>query len=220
MVRFGDVNVANKLCTTSRCSKAIIPIPVVDVLRSPIANTQRDEAMSRLIASFLVGLLLFGANAAHAQIRVTRVIDGDTYELSTGERVRLIGIDTPEKHVSTKLDRDAERTGRDRAAIRALGELASDHAKKLVLGRAVELEFDQANAATGHRDRYGRVLAYVWVLDRNGRRAFMANRRLIEDGYAVAYTRYPFRYMEDFRTAERLARENGRGLWGDGGMPD
>src|SRR5690606_14480509 len=123
LVRFGDVNVADKGCTTSRCSKAIIP--EVDVLRSPIANTQRDEAMSRLIASFLVGLLLFGANAAHAQIRVTRVIDGDTYELSTGERVRLIGIDTPEKHVSTKLDRDAERTGRDRAAIRALGELAS-----------------------------------------------------------------------------------------------
>src|SRR5690606_21166161 len=62
LVRFGDVNVADKGCTTSRCSKAIIP--VVDVLRSPIANTQRDEAMSRLIASFLVGLLLFGANAA------------------------------------------------------------------------------------------------------------------------------------------------------------
>lgn len=168
--------------------------------------------MIRNIASAIL-LLLLPFATLDAQIRVARVIDGDTYELSTGERVRLIGVDTPEKHSSAKLQRDAERTGQDQATIRHLGTLASEHATKLVLNRVVELEFDEANAARGHRDRYGRLLAYVWVVE-NGQRSFMVNRQLILDGYANAYTRYPFRYLDDFRDAEREAREAGRGLWG------
>lgn len=166
----------------------------------------------RYVAAVILFLLVSPA-LLDAQIRVVRVIDGDTYELSTGERVRLIGVDTPEKHVSAKLKRDAERTGQDQATIRQLGALASDYAARLVLNQVIELEYDPANAARLHRDRYGRLLAYVWVV-RDGRREVMINRQLILDGYANAYTQYPFRYLEEFRAAERMAREQGRGLWG------
>lgn len=171
--------------------------------------------MTRILATALWTLILAAAPAA-AQT-VVRVIDGDTYELDDGRRVRLIGVDTPEKHRSAKLDRDAERTGRDTDVIRALGEAASLYAKALVEGKAVRLEFDPANAASSHKDRYGRTLAYVWLAGHDGRE-FMVNLRLIEAGYASAYTSFPFRYMDAFLRAQRQAREAGRGLWGDGGL--
>lgn len=145
---------------------------------------------------------------------VKRVVDGDTYELADGRRVRLIGIDAPEKYASPKLNRDIERTGRDAATLRALGEQASRYTERLVDDRTVGLEFDPANAAQGHRDRYGRTLAYVWVIEA-GERAFMVNRRLVADGYAQVYTPYPFRYVDEFLQLQREAREGERGLWGD-----
>jgi len=160
---------------------------------------------------FVLTLGALCAAEASAQLLVTRVVDGDTYELSDGRRVRLIGVDTPELHASAKLERDAERTGRDARTIQALGEAASRYAKQLMTGREVVLEFDPANAATGHRDRYGRTLAYVWVV-RGSQRLFMANARTIADGYANAYTAFPFRYRDEFVALEREARTAGRGL--------
>lgn len=68
-------------------------------------------------------------------LTVARIVDGDTFELSDGRSVRLIGIDTPEKHPSAKLDSDAERSGQDKATIQMLGELASRHAAELALGK-------------------------------------------------------------------------------------
>lgn len=62
---------------------------------------------------------------------VTKVIDGDTFEIDTGERVRLLGIDNPEKWDSNKLNRDSERTGKDKEIIK-LGELASDYIENLL----------------------------------------------------------------------------------------
>lgn len=149
------------------------------------------------------------------QLRVERIVDGDTFELSDGRTVRLIGVDTPEKHMSSKLRRDAERSGQDVETIQALGERAGQHAKELAGGRAVELAYDQANAARDHQDRYDRTLAYVWVLD-DGRREYMVNRRLIEDGYAYAYTQYPFKYADQFPQLQREARMEERGLWSRG----
>jgi micrococcal nuclease len=153
--------------------------------------------------------------ANRQDLTVARVVDGDTYELSDGRRVRLIGIDTPEKHASAKLERDAERSGRDAATIQALGRRASEHASSLVSGRSIRLEYDQANAATGNQDRYGRTLAYVWVLDEAGRDAYCVNERMIADGFASAYTAFPFARAEAYRTLERQAREANRGLWAD-----
>ena len=58
------------------------------------------------------------------------------------------------------------------------------------------------------RDRYSRILAYVYLMD-----ATFLNAEIIKQGYGFAYTKYPFKYLEKFRQYEREARENKRGLW-------
>lgn len=163
--------------------------------------------------SFALLLLLMPVACTGQELTVSRVIDGDTFELSDGRTVRLIGIDTPEVHASAKLARDARRSERDRQTIQALGRIASRHAAELAAGQRVALEFDQANAADDHRDRYGRVLAYVWVVDEACKRLFSVNERLIADGYANAYTKYPFEHAEEYVALQRTARERERGLW-------
>jgi len=139
-------------------------------------------------------------------------VDGDIVEIELKgqkEKVRLIGVDTPEKYESEKLHRDAARTGQDEKTIRALGTRASDFTKSMVHpGDQVQLEYGQES-----RDKYHRLLAFIWLSD--GR---MLNETLVCAGYANAYTRYPFKqeYMDRFRTCEHQSREQGKGLWGEG----
>jgi len=136
---------------------------------------------------------------------VSRVVDGDTLKLSGGERVRLIGVDTPEVHYSDKLLRDAKKSGRDVAAIQAMGKKASDFTKSLCGGKRVRLEFD----AEKH-DRYGRLLAYVYLED-----GTFVNAKIIEEGYAQVMTIPPnVRYADRFLRLQREAREKLKGLWG------
>ena len=126
---------------------------------------------------------------------VQRVVDGDTLLLGTGERVRLIGVDTPE-------------TKRPNTPVEYFGKEASAFTKRLAEGKRIRLEYDQANAHLGHKDRYGRTLAYVFLDD-----ATLLNAEIIRQGYGHALVRYPFSRMEEFRRLEREAREQGRGLW-------
>jgi micrococcal nuclease len=158
----------------------------------------------------LFGLILFLAWSALAAdlYVVSRVIDGDTLLLNNGERVRLIGVDTPEVHVSKKLYKDAQRSQRDIKTIQALGKRASAFTRGMAQGKRVRLEYDQANAHLGHRDRYDRILAYVFLED-----GTFLNAEIIRQGYGAAYTKYPFGHMEEFRRYEREAREQERGLW-------
>jgi micrococcal nuclease len=167
----------------------------------------------RVSATFVFALLLV-VTPADAQQTVTRVVDGDTFELSDGREVRLIGIDTPEKYNTSKLRSDAERTGQDIETIQALGRAATQEAKRLVAGKRVELEFDHNNAPD-HKGSYGRTLAYVWVLSEGGQRAYMVNRKLVADGYAHAYLKYPSERGEAFARLERKARKQNAGLWGE-----
>ncbi len=139
--------------------------------------------------------------------KVKRVIDGDTFELEDGERVRLIGIDTPEKWESNKLNRDAERSQKDKSIIKALGLKATMYADSLLFEQLVRLEPDSTNQ---DRDRYNRLLRYAYLQD-----TILFNLKIIQDGYAYAYTKYPFIYLEQFLQAQREALENNRGLWGD-----
>ncbi len=171
----------------------------------------RSSRAPIFLAAVAVVALLGDASAQ----TVTRVVDGDTFQLSDGTIVRLIGIDSPEKHSSPKLSRDVDRTGLRRDVIQGLGERASAFAEALVADRRVELEFDAANAATGHKDRYGRTVAYVWLVE-DGRPTILVNLRLIEAGYANAYTSYPFARQGVFLRAQRQARASARGLWADG----
>ncbi len=128
------------------------------------------------------------AETTATKATVTKVIDGDTVELSTGERLRYIGMDTPE--LKSKDCYSQEATARN---------------KELVEGKEVELEKDVSET-----DRYGRLLRYVHVEGQ------MVNRILLQEGFAKVATFPPdVRYQETFLEDERQARENGRGLWGD-----
>lgn len=125
--------------------------------------------------------------AGISQALVVRVIDGDTVEIEGGERVRYIGMDTPE---STNQHE-------------CFGEEASARNRALVEGRVVDLETDVSN-----RDRYGRLLRYVY-LD-----GVMVNEQLVQEGYATVSTFPPdVKYQDRFLAAQRAARDAGIGLW-------
>jgi micrococcal nuclease len=122
---------------------------------------------------------------------VTRVIDGDILELVTGEKVRLIGVNTPE-------------TKHPRKPVEAFGKEASAFTKQLVEGKHVRLEFD-----VQRRDTYQRLLAYVFVGD------VMLNSQLVRQGYAQVATFAPnVKHQGLFLKSQREAREAKRGLWG------
>lgn len=119
-----------------------------------------------------------------------RVIDGDTIVLEGGERVRLIGVDTPE-------------TVDPRRPVQYFGKEASAFTHRMAEGKTVRLEYDQDTY-----DRYGRTLVYIYLPE-----GTFLNAEIIRQGYGYAYTRFPFRYQQEFLLLERQAREQGRGLW-------
>jgi len=146
----------------------------------------------------------FGKTCNYTNILVRRVIDGDTLQLETGERLRLIGIDTPEMHESDKLYRDAHRTKQDTSTIKELGRRAYEFTKNLVEGKRVSLEFDIEK-----RDKYGRLLAYVYLKD-----GTFVNAEAVRGGYASLMTIPPnVKYADLFLKLFQEARVNKRGLW-------
>jgi micrococcal nuclease len=127
---------------------------------------------------------------APSEADVTRVVDGDTIVVGD-ERVRLIGIDTPE-------------TVKPGTPVQCFGREASAELKRLVEGRRVRLERD-----VEERDRYGRLLAYVYRGD------VFVNAELVRRGYASVATFPPnVRHVDLFVRLQREARAAGRGLWG------
>jgi len=147
----------------------------------------------------------FGKSYNYADILVERAVDGDTLKLENGERVRLIGIDTPEMHESDKLYRDSQRTGQDVRTIQELGRRAYEFTKKLAEGKRVSLEFDVEKY-----DKYDRLLAYVY-LKKDGT---FVNAEIIKQGYASLMTIPPnAKYADLFLKLYQEARNNKRGLW-------
>ena len=148
--------------------------------------------------------LPFGKSHNYGDILVTRVIDGDTVQLESGERVRLIGIDTPEMHESDKLHRDSQRSGQDIAAIKAMGRKAYEFTRALVEGKRVSLEFDVEKY-----DRYDRLLAYIYLKD-----GTFVNAEIVKQGYASLMTYPPnVKYADLFLKLYKEARQQERGLW-------
>lgn len=131
--------------------------------------------------------------------RVVKVIDGDTINVDINgkvETLRLIGIDTPE-------------TVDPRKPVQCFGIEASNKAKGVLNGQSVRLEADNTQ---GERDKYNRLLRYVFLLDGTN-----FNKLMISEGYAHEYTYQsnPYKYQTEFKQAEKEARENKRGLWAD-----
>lgn len=150
------------------------------------------------IGSFLSGIQASitdqALQSSGAAGNVERVVDGDTlivmYE-GVRERVRMIGVDTPESVHSDQTKNTKE------------GKTASDYTGQLLSGKTVELEFD-----TEKRDRYGRLLAYVYV---DGK---MINRELLKSGMARIMTVPPnVKYAEDFKQLQKEAARSKKGFW-------
>jgi endonuclease YncB( thermonuclease family) len=141
----------------------------------------------------LFGLILLTAHAS-AQV-VQRVVDGDTLVLARVGTVRLIGIDSPESIDPRKL-------------VQYFGKEAAAFLRQLSQGKLVRMEYDVERF-----DKYRRTLAYVYLAD-----GTFVNAEMIRQGYAHAYTQFPFRYLQQFLAFEREAREADRGLW-SGGQP-
>lgn len=134
-----------------------------------------------------------GVPAGAQEAKVIRVVDGDTIEIDSGEKVRMIGVDTPETVHPTK-------------AVEQYGKEASAFTKSRLEGKNVWIEY-----GVERTDKYGRLLGYVWLADGS-----MFNATLLREGYAQVYTWPPnVKYVEQFVQLQKEAREAKRGLWAD-----
>ncbi len=139
-------------------------------------------------------------SSGSGELIVTRVVDGDTITGNyNGNKVtvRMIGVDTPE-------------TVDPRRAVQCFGKEASAKTTELLAGQTVILKSDPTQ---GDVDKYNRALRYVFLQD-----GTHINELLIREGYAHEYTYQskPYHYQEEFKAAEKIAREQKRGLWADG----
>jgi len=125
-------------------------------------------------------------------VKVIRVIDGDTMEIDHGDKVRFIGINSPEAKDPRK-------------GLECYSQEAYEKTKELLEGKTVILETD-----ISERDVFGRKLAYVWLED------VLINQLLIAQGYAQSSTYPPdVKYQQIFLETQQKAKKERKGLWGN-----
>lgn len=129
--------------------------------------------------------------------QVAKAVDGDTIELTTGEKVRYVGIDTPETKHPTK-------------GVQCFGREASARNKELVEGKQILMEKDVSNT-----DHYGRLLRYIYLPNPEAtHEALFINEYLVEQGYAQALTYPPdVKYNKIMIAAQKKAQKEKNGLW-------
>lgn len=175
--------------------------------------------MKAVLLSFLVIFTIFSCKQLTDQAglpkdlveaQVVKVIDGDTISVEINgiqEKVRLIGIDTPESRINKRAQLQEKELGKDTEDVVELGRKAKEFTQSLLkVGSKVYLEFD-----VQQRDKYGRLLAYVYLPD--GR---MVNKEIICNGYAMPLTIPPnVKHERDFKECFQKAREGKKGLWNE-----
>ena len=148
--------------------------------------------MKRFLALLLVvaiSLLSCAPVITESQVKVVRVIDGDTIEIAGGAHVRYIGMDTPETYPEVEF----------------YGPEAKAKNIELVEGKLVTLEKDVSET-----DRYGRLLRYVYV------DGVFVNGELVRLGYAEAVSYPPdTRYQWQLEQLEKEAKAAKLGIWGE-----
>lgn len=126
---------------------------------------------------------------------IDHFIDGDTIAVKMQDKtetIRMIGVDTPETH-------------KPNTPVQCYGPAAAAYTKNLIGTQQVRLEADPKST---NRDRYNRLLRYVYVPD--GR---LVAEELIKNGYGFAYTSFPFTKSDDFVRDQTTAQRGGKGLW-------
>lgn len=174
-----------------------------------LSKRQKQRLISLIIALVIIGLgaatEALGWNTfieeqtprvlSPGTYEVVNIEDGDTLTVNMNgnhERVRFIGVDTPEV-------RDP------RKPVQCFGRAASNFTKQLIGEKDVRLEADPESS---NRDRYNRLLRYIYLPD-----GTLVNAEIIKQGYGFAYTSFPFAKKEEFKAYEDNARQNNLGLW-------
>lgn len=172
--------------------------------------------MKRFLFLLILLISFFTINFAFSKENATilSVTDGDTLKIEykgVQEKVRLIGIDTPESTINKKAKRDSLRSQEDVKTIISQGQKAKEFAQSLVhKGDKTHLEFDITP-----RDKYGRLLAYVYLP--SGK---MLNEEIVKAGYANLMTIPPnVKYQKRLLSAYQDAIKNKRGLWSKSNKP-
>lgn len=150
---------------------------------SVVSKNKEESALKAFL--FKDDSKTLGSNSnSIAEVFISKVLDGDTIETSSGARIRYIGINAPEK---------GEK----------FSSLATELNKELVLNKKIRLEFDvQA------KDRYGRTLAYVFIDN------IFVNQEMVKKGLAVTETIQPnVKYQNEIVNAQKEAREKCLGIW-------
>lgn len=149
--------------------------------------------MNKLLFIIIIAIVLVGcyeSDYSNDNFKVVYIYDGDTVKLSNGEKVRYIGIDTPEMNYNNP---PAEYFAQE----------AKEYNAKLVLGKKVKLEFDVVK-----RDKYGRLLAYVYIDGKH------ISQEMIERGFAKVLMIPPnLKFADYFLRLQNLAKEERRGIW-------
>lgn len=154
------------------------------------SNTVKNSPSPQIISIKTEATNQSATNTQSTTVKVTRVIDGDTIEIEGGQRVRFIGIDTPE-------------TVDPRQSAACFGREASNETKNLLEGKSVSLEKDVSET-----DKYGRLLRYIFLDD------LFVNDYLVRQGFAHVSSYPPdVKYQNQFLEAQQEARANNRGLW-------
>ena len=133
-----------------------------------------------LITGCMTGSIVYEPEGPY---KVTKVLDGDTLDVNNGERIRLIGINTPEKNECYYKE-------------------ATEELKKLTEGKVILLEIDNAD-----KDKYGRLLRVVYVKGIN------VNSHMIEKGFARVFDEFPSLDYNSLKQLEKIAKEKNLGLW-------
>lgn len=129
--------------------------------------------------------------------RVSSFVDGDTIAVDMNgstEKVRLIGVDTPETHDPRK-------------SVQCYGQAAAAFTRQFIGANQVRLQADPLNT---NRDRYNRLLRYVYLPSGE-----LVNAEIIKQGYGFAYTYFPFSKLDEFKGYQKQAEANGQGLWNE-----
>lgn len=143
-----------------------------------------------------IALVAVMCASLHAStVTVTDVVDGDTIIVDTRTRVQLLGLDAMGSAKGDYIEREKDWQ-------------ATRFTTHFLKGKRVRLEQDPANRLKNHKDRWGRTLAYVYLED-----GTFYNLAMIEQGYAVAYSRYRLKHSDGFKKAEGVAKKESRGLW-------
>jgi len=159
----------------------------IPVTGNSTLTMQKSIDSAKMKHFYLIILTFFTLVSFGTTTKVARVIDGDTFETETGEKVRLIGINAPE--ISD-----------------IFGQEAKQHLENLIDGKTIELKADNIS---NDRDRYSRLLRYVIYNEQD------VNKQMITDGFAFAYLKYHFEKSENYRLAQLTASKNNLGIWGN-----